>query len=94
VHRTVGGARRTLVVSATWGEDADVARLLRALAWQSKAVAVLAPAGAGSVRAKPALGVARGSSLLCVWDQSEQPVPGADDRGGWALDGVDLEGVI
>jgi hypothetical protein len=94
VHRTVGRGVRTLVVSATWGETGDVTHLLRALAWKSKAVAVLAPAGPGSRTVKPRVGIARGSSLLCVWDQGQEPMRGADDRRGWALDGLDLEGVI
>lgn len=94
VHRTVGRGARTLVVSATWGTSADVARLLRALAWREKALAVLTPAGPGAVAAKPRAGIARGSSLLCVWNRSTPPVPGAGDRDGWALEGLALEGVI
>lgn len=94
VHRTVGRARRTLVVSAAWGDTRDVSRLLRALAWRSKAVAVLAPAGPGTSLERPRAALARGSSLLCVWDQSVASLPGVLDRSGWALEGLALEGVI
>ncbi|MEQ1700583.1 MAG: GNAT family N-acetyltransferase, partial [Ilumatobacteraceae bacterium] len=94
VHRTVGGAARTLVVSATWGPERTVRRLLRALAWQEKAVAVLAPAGPGARRGKPALALARGASLLCVWDQRTAPGSTVDGLDHWRLDGLDLEGVV
>ncbi len=96
IHRTVGGAARTIVISALWGEPSDVRTLVGALAWQSKAVAVLAPGGPGTRLAKPRLGAARGQSLMCVWDQRDQRPAAdlADTRDGWALDGLDLEGVI
>jgi hypothetical protein len=96
IHRTVGGAARTVVISALWGAPSDVRTLVGALAWRSKAVAVLAPGGPGTRLAKPRLGVARGQSLMCVWDQRDhQPAPELSDaRDGWALDGLDLEGVI
>lgn len=94
VHRTVGGAARTLVVSATWGPDRLVRCLLRALAWQEKAVAVLAPAGPGARRPKPRVGFARGASLLCVWDQRVGPANDVLVTTRWTLDGLDLEGVI
>lgn len=95
VHRTVGGGARTLVVSATWGPERSVRRLLRALAWKEKAVAVLAPAGPGARRQRPRVGFARGASLLCVWDQRTGDASAdAFDPARWALDGLDLEGVI
>lgn len=96
IHRVVGGAARTVVISALWGEPRDVRVLLGALAWQSKALAVLAPGGPGSRLPKPRIATARGQSLMCVWDQRDQR-PAADltdARDGWALDGLDLEGVI
>lgn len=94
VHRTVGGALRTLVLSSTWGDERDVRRLVRALAWQQKAVAVLAPAGPGSRRSRPRAGLARGQSLLCVWDQRAAGSTDVMATERWALDGLDLEGVI
>lgn len=94
VHRTVGGATRTLVVSASWGSERDVRRLVRALAWQAKAVAVLAPAGPGTRRVQPKLAVGRGQSLLCVWDQRVEPAATVLAPSRWSLDGLDLEGVI
>lgn len=95
IHRTAGGAVRTLVLAATWGDPAGVDRLVRALAWQSKAVAVLAPAGPGAVRERPRVSASRGQSLLCVWDQrSDAPGDDLSRRGRWALDGLDLEGVM
>jgi len=94
VHRTVGGAARTLVVSATWGNQRHIDRLLRALAWQHKAVAVLAPAGPGTRRNRPRVGLARGQSLLCVWDQRAAGHGDIMRTECWALDGLDLEGVI
>lgn len=93
VHRTVGGGVRTLVVSATWGPERLVRRLLRALAWQEKALAVLAPAGLGARREKPLLSLARGASLLCVWDHRNASAD-TFDLARWSLDGLDLEGVI
>lgn len=94
VHRTVGGAARTLVVSATWGAERDVHRTIRAIAWREKALAVLAPAGPGTRRAKPRPGVQRGQSLLCVWDQRSTAGSDVFARETWSLDGLDLEGVI
>ena len=94
VHRTVGGVARTLVVSSTWGDERTVARLLRALAWQHKVLAVLAPGGAGARRARPRAGFARGQSLLCVWDQRAGQHGDVMSTERWALDGLDLEGVI
>lgn len=96
IHRTVGGAIRTLVVSAVWGEPREVRTLLHALAWQSKAVAILAPGGPGTRLPKPRLRVAHGQSLMCVWDQRPRTMTNVpeDAREGWALDGLDLEGVI
>lgn len=96
IHRTVGGTLRTLVVSALWGEPREANALLRALAWQSKAVAVLAPGGPGTRLSKPGLGMARGQSLMCLWDQRSQgqATELEDTREAWALDGLDLEGVI
>lgn len=94
VHRTVGSAARTLVVAATWGSQADVARLLRALAWREKAVAVLAPAGPGTSSARPHAGLARGESLLCVWDHGSSAGASSLAASSWSLQGLDLEGVI
>ena len=94
VHRTVGSTARTLIVSASWGAQRDVRRLVRALAWQAKAVTVLAPAGPGTRRLPPTLAVARGQSLLCVWDQRAQPAGSVLTASRWSLDGLDLEGVI
>lgn len=94
VHRTVGGAVRTLVLAATWGDPADVGRLVRALAWRSRAVAVLAPAGPGTTRRRPRVSVSRGQSLLCVWDQRGDASGDASHRERWSLDGLDLEGVM
>lgn len=93
IHRTVGGAVRTLVLAATWGDAAEVGRLVRALAWRARAVAVLAPAGPGTSRPRPRVSVSRGQSLLCVWDQREESGD-ATRAERWALDGLDLEGVI
>jgi hypothetical protein len=96
IHRVVGGAVRTVVISALWGEPSDVRTLVGALAWQSKALAVLAPGGHGTRLAKPRIAAARGQSLMCVWEQrAHRPTTELGDaRDGWALDGLDLEGVI
>ena len=94
VHRTVGGAARTLVVTASWGNPTEVARVVRAAAWQSRALAVLAPAGPGARRARPRVSLARGASLLCVWDHREGNVSAATSRETWHLDGLDMEGVM
>ena len=93
VHRTVGGAARVLVVTAAWGNPPEVRHLLRALAWQSKAVAVLSPAGPGARRPAPRVSLPRGESLLCVWDNRDG-LSTAMTREAWQLDGLDLEGVI
>ncbi|MDO8362935.1 MAG: GNAT family N-acetyltransferase [Actinomycetota bacterium] len=94
VHRTVGGVARTIVVTAAWGDPPAVRRLLRALAWQSKAVAVLAPAGAGTGRPATRMALPRGESLLCVWDHRTDPRSAATTREAWQLDGLDVEGVM
>ena len=94
VHRTVGGRARTLVVTAAWGGAPEVARLVRALAWQSKAVAVLAPAGPGARHPTARVSLPRGESLLCVWDQRDRDVSTVAFRAAWQLDGLDLEGVM
>jgi hypothetical protein len=96
VYRTAGRpGLHTLVLSSLWGSDAAKGRLVRALAWHTKSVAFLMPAGPGTTAPAPSrLSLARGESLMCVWDQRAQPATFADGRDGWALDGLDLEGVI
>lgn len=94
VHRTAGGAARSLVVSATWGPDRVVAGAIRALAWQEKAVAVLMPGGPGTPQRLPRVGLRRGESLMCVWDQRPRPDASSASLAGWSLEGLDLEGVI
>ena len=94
VHRTVGGALRTLVVTASWGSTAEVHRVIRALAWESRAVAVLAPAGPGARQPAQRLSLTRSESLLCVWDHRTADASAAASRAAWHLDGLDLEGVM
>lgn len=96
IHRTVSQhGLRTVVVTAHWGPATAVARLLRALAWRDKALAVLAPSGPGAADAMPRVRLRRGRSLLCVWDHRNEPrSPGLDNHAGWALCGLDLEGVV
>lgn len=93
IHRTVGRGARTLVVTASWGDRDEVRRLIRTLAWQSRVIATLLNAGDGTSRHRPRLALARGQSLMCVWDQ-RSIAEGTDIRRGWALDGLDLEGAI
>jgi hypothetical protein len=93
VHRLVGRSR-TLVVSSLWGNELAQTELVQRLAWKHRALAMLAPAGPGARLPQPRAAVARGQSLLCVWDQRESSVRHGDARSGWALDGLDLEGVI
>ncbi len=96
VHRTVlHRGLRTIVLTAHWGPAAECNKLIRALAWRSKALAVLAPSGPGAADPMPSVALKRGQSLLCVWDR--RVAAGAtplDSRAAWALDGFDLEGVI
>ncbi len=96
VHRTVSNrGLRALLVTAEWGPTVECSRLIRALAWQSRATTVLAPCGPGAVDPKPAFSVKRGQSLLCVWDRRPEPqTTPLTSRNSWALDGCDLEGVI
>lgn len=96
VHRTVSRhGFRTLVITAQWGKPSEVARLIAALAWQSKAAAVLAPEGVGAVAERSRFGKDAGSSLLCVWSAAEAVwTPSACETAGWALDGLALEGVM
>jgi hypothetical protein len=89
------GPRRTLLLTARWGPSRECATLLRAVAWRHRAVAVLAPAGAGTLESTPRAGVPRGRSLLCVWDRRPPPAPlDLGHRATWGLSGLDLEGYI
>lgn len=94
VHRTVGGRLRTLVVVGVWGDADAVARTVRAVAWQAKAPLVLAPAGPGTSTPQPRVARARGSSLLCVWDDRAGHAQRAHRLSAWSLDALDLEGLI
>lgn len=95
VHRTVAGRVRTLVVTARWGDAAAACRTIAAVALRERALVVLEPMGAGARVPMPRLALRRSSSLLCVWDRSAlgEATP-FGRREGWALDGLDLEGVI
>jgi hypothetical protein len=90
VHRTVG---RTLVVSATWGPRAEVRTALRAIARQQRCILVLQPAGVGTPTSRPRPGLARGESLMCVWEQHHD-VSSVAPLDRWSLSGLDLEGVM
>ena len=96
VHRLVSQhGLRTLVITAQWGDPADVAKLIAALTRRDKAVSVLAPAGPGAVAKRARLAWSRGNSLLCVWSDTTAPwTTAAVSIQGWALDGLTLEGVI
>ena len=96
VHRTVSNrGLRTIVLTAHWGPEAECNKLLRVLAWQSKALAVLAPSGPGAADPMPSVALKRGQSLLCVWDRrADTEATPLGSRASWALDGFDLEGVI
>jgi len=96
VHRTVSHrGLRTIVLAAHWGPEPEWRRLVGALAWLSKAVAILTPSGPGAAEPMPRIPLRRGRSLLCIWDRrSGELVPSLGDRSAWALNGFDLEGVI
>lgn len=94
VHRTVPGKLRTLVVVSEWGDAAEVARTVRALAWQEKALLVLAPSGDGTAAIRPRVSRARGSSLLCVWDDRFDGSARGHQLQSWSLDALDLEGLM
>ena len=95
VHRTVAGRVRTLVVTARWGDAALARRTIAAAALRERAVVVLEPMGGGTLVPLPRLALRRSSSLLCVWDRSASGDSARfARREGWALDGLDLEGVI
>ncbi|MGB8859839.1 MAG: hypothetical protein WCC60_11320 [Ilumatobacteraceae bacterium] len=94
VHRTVPGRLRTLVVVSAWGDAAQVSRAVRAIAWQEKALLVLAPSGAGTAAVRPRMSRARGSSLLCVWDDRAEGATRGHQLQSWSLDGLDLEGLM
>ena len=90
-HRGV----RSLVVTAQWGSAVSVARLISALALRAKALTVLAPTGHGAVARPARLAVTRGSSLLCVWAETDALWASSARRlDDWALDGLTLEGVV
>lgn len=94
VHRVVGRTgRRVLVVVAAWGPSATVDRAVRAIAWREKAVAVLQNCGPGTDFPAPRVGLRRGSSLMCVWDDRAGRSP-ALQRDRWHLNGLDIEGAI
>lgn len=94
VHRTVPGKLRTLVVVSEWGDAAAVARTVRALAWQEKALLVLAPSGDGTAAVRPRISRAGGSSLLCVWDDRSVGSDRGQQLQSWSLDALDLEGLM
>lgn len=98
IHHTVTThGLRVLVVSTEWGSERDCNQLVRALAYRSRAVAVLAPAGSGTPTPRRRAAFPRGRSLLCVWDRSggdRERSADPTNRAGWSLDGLDLEGVI
>ena len=94
VHRTVPGRLRTLVVVSEWGDAAAVARTVRALAWQEKALLVLAPSGEGTAAVRPRISRARGRSLVCVWDDpSDGSARSRALLSGWVC-ALDLGGLL
>ena len=89
------GPRRTLILTARWGPAQERTTLLRAVALQHRAIAVLSPAGPGTLEPTPRPGLRRGQSLLCVWDRTKPRARmNLDERAAWKLSGLDLEGYI
>jgi hypothetical protein len=86
---------RVAVAMLAWGDHATVRRLLAAVAWDVKAVALLGLTGSGAApRAWPTW-IRRGGTLLCVWPRlPEATTTHARTREDWGLAGVDVEGVV
>jgi len=95
VRRLVQQGVPTLVVELLWGPPAVAKRLVRAAMWRERTALVLAPVGPGTApvpgrRVRPS-----GATLLCSWDNREQPVEDRPvERVGWRLSLADVGGVM
>lgn len=94
VYRATGHVVRTLVVVDSWGDRKDIVRTIRAAARETRSTVVLLPTGPGTQFGHRRVGLDRGRSLLCVWDDGASPVGDCRSVASWSLSGLDLEGVM
>jgi len=92
---TIVRGLRILVLALVWGVAAEVRALVGAVARAERAHVALGPSGPGAApQPVPALVHRGGTALLCVWSTVGSDAINPGEREGWALSGVDVEGVI
>lgn len=89
---------RTLVPIVTWGSERERAALLTAVARDTRALAVLAPCGAGAAPLPLRPVRSAGHAWVCAWDR-RRPVADHARSGlarldGWSLGYGELEGLV